>query len=215
MTRAFEIGAVSSSTSGGMFHAPLAYDVLLRLVWRGSERTYRERVLDLARVRSGGSLLDVGCGTGTLAIAAIRRVGRAGAVSGIDASAQMLARARSKAANAGVAIDFRLADAEALPFANGAFDVVLGTTVLHCLPRTARARCIEEMIRVARPGGRVLLIDFGGPRKGRRSWMARLGPHGRFDLREIAPLLSERGLTDVEQGAVGFSDLEYARAVVR
>lgn len=206
-------GRFPKQTTGSVFHAPLAYDVLLRILWRGAERVYREQVLDVARVDTGESILDVGCGTGTLALAAKRRVGNIGKVSGIDASAEMIARARKKAAKARTDIDLRIATAEALPFENGAFDAVLSTTVLHCLPRDARAQAIREMARVLRPAGRLLLVDFGGTPNARRSLMSHLGPHRRFDLREIMPLLREIAVVHIRSGALGFSDLEFVSAV--
>jgi ubiquinone/menaquinone biosynthesis C-methylase UbiE len=199
-------------TGGTVFHWALAYDLLLRILWRGSERSYRDRVIQLAGLSAGESVLDVGCGTGTLAIAASRRVGSGGKVSGIDASIEMIARARSKAAKAAVDIDFRIAPAEALPFRNATFDAVLSTTVLHCLPSAARARCVSEMARVVKPGGRLLLIDFGGPAQGRRSLIGHLRHHREFNLLEVVPVLREAGLEDIRSAALGFSDLQYALA---
>lgn len=199
-------------TTGTVFRWPLAYDLLLRLIWRGGERVYRERLLDLARLGPGESVLDVGCGTGTLAVAARRRVGPAGKVVGIDASPAMVARARGKAARAGVDVAFETAAAEALPFPAAAFDAVLSTTVLHCLPEEARRQCVREMRRVLKPGGRLLAVDFGGAVDERRSLIAHVRHHRGFDLRAVVPVLREVGLTGVETGAVGFSDLQFALA---
>ena len=67
------------------------YDLLVWLLTLGRERAFRERLIELARLRPGEWVLDVGCGTGTLAIAAKRRVGPAGNVHGIDASPEMIA----------------------------------------------------------------------------------------------------------------------------
>ncbi len=81
-------GATSASyvqPSGQVFRWAFAYDLLLSIIWHGSERIYREKTLEHAGVRTGESVLDVGCGTGTLAIAAKRRVGPAGRVFGLDA----------------------------------------------------------------------------------------------------------------------------------
>jgi demethylmenaquinone methyltransferase/2-methoxy-6-polyprenyl-1,4-benzoquinol methylase/phosphoethanolamine N-methyltransferase len=88
-------------------------------------------MLELAGLKAGESVLDVGCGTGTLAIAAKHRVGSSGRVYGIDASPEMIARARKKAA---AEITFEKALVENLPFQDTNFDVVLCTTVLDHLP---------------------------------------------------------------------------------
>ena len=85
--------AASPHTTGRVLHWATGYDVLVWLVTLGRERAFREKMLNLAHLAPGESVLDVGCGTGTLAIAAKRVVGPAGAVYGIDASEQMIARA--------------------------------------------------------------------------------------------------------------------------
>jgi ubiquinone/menaquinone biosynthesis C-methylase UbiE len=95
------------NTSGLVLHKAAQYDLLLWLLTLGRERAFRERALGLAHLSVGDSVLDVGCGTGTLAIAAKRQVGQKGHVCGIDASPEMIARAGKKARKAGVEVDFR------------------------------------------------------------------------------------------------------------
>src|SRR5690348_10193613 len=77
---------LTPSTTGRVLHSAALYDLLLWLVTLGRERGFREKVLRLAHLEPGQSVLDVGCGTGTLAIAAKRHVGPTGRVHGIDAS---------------------------------------------------------------------------------------------------------------------------------
>jgi len=146
--------------SGLVLHRPAAYDFAVWLMTAGRERAFREKILLLARLREGEAVLDVGCGTGSLAIAAKRQVGADGKVSGIDASPEMLARARRKANKADVEIAFDNATAQSLPFSDAQFDAVLTTVMLHHLPRPARELCAREMKRVLKPGGRVLAVDF-------------------------------------------------------
>jgi ubiquinone/menaquinone biosynthesis C-methylase UbiE len=103
-------------TAGIVLHSPVLYDFTVWLAFFPKEQAFREKVLNLACIAPGECVLDVGCGTGTLAIAAKRRVGDTGAVHGIDASVEMLARAERKARKAGVEVLFLNGLAEALPF---------------------------------------------------------------------------------------------------
>src|SRR5207253_9348675 len=104
----------------------------------GRERAFRGKILSFANLRPGEAVLDVGCGTGSLAIAARRYVGSTGAVCGIDASPEMLARAEKKASKAGLEVIFKNGAAQALPFPDAQFDTVLSTLMLHHLPRKGR-----------------------------------------------------------------------------
>ena len=189
------------------------YDLLTWLLTLGREGAFRERLVELARLAPGESVLDVGCGTGTLAIAAKRRVGPSGVVHGIDASPEMIERARRKAAKAKTDVAFRTAIVEALPFPDARFDAVLGTLMLHHLPRPARRECAREMRRVLRPGGRVLAVDFATPRGERKGILGHLHRHGQIPLRDIEALLGEAGLHVVASGPVGVRDLQFALAV--
>ena len=188
------------------------YDLQAWLLTLGHERAFRERLVDLARMESGHAVLDVGCGTGTLAIAAKRRVGAAGMVVGMDASPEMTDRAQRKAAKAGSDVTFRTGTVEALPFPDAQFDVVLSTLMLHHLSRPLRQQCAHEMRRVLKPGGRVLAVDFATPVKERKGILSRLHRHGSMALRDIVGLLSEADLTVVESASVGVGDLHFAVA---
>jgi ubiquinone/menaquinone biosynthesis C-methylase UbiE len=87
-----------------------------------------ERLIELARLRTGERALDVGCGTGIVARRAAPQVGIDGRVTGLDLSPGMLAVARSVALRERLSIDWREGRAEGLPFADGEFDVVLAST---------------------------------------------------------------------------------------
>lgn len=131
-------------------------------VLHGQVRALRQKVLDLAELRVGQSVLDVGCGTGTLAIEAAARVGTAGRVAGIDPAPRQIARARSKAGRSGLAIDFRFSAIEALPFPDASVDVVTSTLMLHHLPDDLKLQGLFEIRRVLRTGGRLVVCDFVG-----------------------------------------------------
>ena len=198
-------------TKGRLISWAFGYDLLVKAFLFGRERSFRERILDLARLRAGDVMLDVGCGTGTLAIQAARRIG-AGSVTGIDASGPMIARAISKAKRAGVSVDFREAIVEALPFADASFDVVTSTMMLHHLGRVGREECAREIKRVLKPGGRVLAVDFNNPGK-KRGIIGHLHRHGHVDVRYLVELVENAGFTIVDRGGVGVRDLQFVLAV--
>lgn len=206
-------GMTTPSTKSRVLHGEARYyDLLAWLLTFGRERAFRERLVELARLAPGDVVLDVGCGTGTLAIAAKRRVGATGAVHGLDASPEMIDRAQRKAARAGVDVTFHTGIVEALPFPDAQFDVVVSTLMLHHLPRPIREQCAREMRRVLKPGGRVLAVDFTTPARERKGLIARFHRHGALAIRDIIELLSEAGLGVVESGSVGVSDLHFALA---
>lgn len=101
-----------------------------------------------ARIGSAAQVLDVACGTGVVAVTAARRGAR---VIGLDLTPELLVVARENAQIAGVAIDWREGDVEALPFADASFDAVVSQFGHMFAPRPERA--IGEMLRVLRPGG--------------------------------------------------------------
>ena len=200
-------------THGRVLHWAARYDLLAWLLTRGKERAFRERLIALAELEPGESVLDVGCGTGTLAIAATPHVQPAGTVYGIDASPQMIARATRKAAKARAPAIFRVAAAEELPFPDDTFDVVLSTLMLHHLPRKTRQQCASEIRRVLKPGGRVLAVDFGRPT--RRGLLAHFHRHGYVAVEEITAVLGNAGLTTVKSGPVGMNYLHFVLAEAR
>jgi SAM-dependent methyltransferase len=108
------------------------------------------KLVKFAGVRAGQKVLDVGCGTGVVAVTAAR----AGAVvSGLDLTPELVEHARANSEIAGVKIDWREGDAEALPYGDAAFDVVLSQFGHIFAPRPAVA--LGEMLRVLKPGGTI------------------------------------------------------------
>ena len=214
MTRVANGNATHDSV-GAVLHSAALYDLLVPLLTLGREGKFREKTLQLARLRPGETILDVGCGTGTLAIAAKHRVGPTGSVYGIDASPEMLARAEKKARNAGVEIALREALAQALPFPDGKFDAVLTTVMLHHVPRKSRDQCAAEMRRVLKPDGRVLAVEFGLSAREQKGLMSRLHRHGHVKLPDLMSLLSGAGLSVAESGSVGVLDLHFVLAFKR
>src|SRR5262245_36781127 len=111
----------ASGSTGLILHRALTYDLVVWLFTHGRERAFRNKLLELARLVPGEAVLDLGCGTGTLAIAAKRRVGSSAVVCGIDASPEMIARAAAKARRADLDVIFTRAFAQTLPFPDAHF----------------------------------------------------------------------------------------------
>lgn len=113
------------------------------------------KLVSFARVERGQTVLDVGCGTGVVAVTAARAGAR---VKGLDLSPVLLERGRQNAALAGVEIDFQEGDAEALPYRDAEFDVVLSQFGHMFAPRPEKA--ISEMLRVLKPGGKIAFCTW-------------------------------------------------------
>ena len=137
------------------------YDRYVKL--GGFGEAFRKQIVDEAAISPGENVLDCGCGTGSLAITARRAVGPEGRVEGIDISKDQLGRAREKARAEKLDIVFHEGSIDELPFPDDEFDVIFSTLMLHHVPAEAKRRAFREMRRVLRPGGRVVIADFGPP----------------------------------------------------
>jgi demethylmenaquinone methyltransferase/2-methoxy-6-polyprenyl-1,4-benzoquinol methylase len=151
------------------------YDAMNTLMTAGLHHRWRERAVELAAVGPGSRVIDVATGTGDLAIALARAVAPGGEVLACDFSEQMLARARAKAPQ----LRFEWADALALPYASDRFDAA--TVGFGARNFSDLARGIEEMVRVVRPGGRVVILEITRPTREPlasffRAWFDRIVP---------------------------------------
>ena len=142
------------------------YDALNGAMTAGLHHRWRTRAADLARVRPGSRVLDVATGTGDLALELVRRAAPGGEVRGSDFSEGMLARAREKARAQDILalaaeLRFEWGDGLELPYAAGEFDAATNGFGLRNFPD--RARGLAEMVRVVRPGGRVVVLEMTTP----------------------------------------------------
>jgi ubiquinone/menaquinone biosynthesis C-methylase UbiE len=187
---------------GKLIHWGLGYDVALAVAMAGRGRRLRNHLADLLEVRPGQRVLDVGCGTGTLALAVAERLGPGGEAIGVDASAEMVSRAARKSRRTHVNARFQVAAAQQLPFPDASFDAAASTLVLHHLPDSDRSAAILQMVRVIRPDGRLLIADVhpaGTPALARtfvRRFVA-LHALGGTDFGEVAQVLASARMVDV------------------
>jgi ubiquinone/menaquinone biosynthesis C-methylase UbiE len=147
------------------------YDPLTRLL--GARRLLHE-LLAQAELQPRHAVLDIGCGTGTLAIF-IKRAQPTVDVTGLDPDPEALARAGRKAQRARAAVRFDRGFADALPYADATFDRVFSSMMFHHLHRDARTATLSEVRRVLKPGGRLEFLDLAG---GTHSFLAQI-VHGR------------------------------------
>jgi demethylmenaquinone methyltransferase / 2-methoxy-6-polyprenyl-1,4-benzoquinol methylase len=154
------------------------YDVMNSVMTAGLHHRWRERAADLARVGPGDQALDVATGTGDLALALSRRVAPAGEVIGSDFSEGMLERARAKApGRAGVRWEW--GNALELPYSDRSFDAA--TVGFGARNFSDLERGLGEMVRVVRPGGRVVVLEITTPTRAPLStffslWFDRIVP---------------------------------------
>ncbi|HEV7799694.1 MAG TPA: bifunctional demethylmenaquinone methyltransferase/2-methoxy-6-polyprenyl-1,4-benzoquinol methylase UbiE [Burkholderiales bacterium] len=134
------------------------YDVMNDLMSLGLHRVWKRFTIEQSRVRPGDRVLDVAGGTGDLARQFARRVGETGTVVLTDVNGAMLGVGRDRLMNEGIVLPLAQCDAEHLPFAGDTFDCV--TVAFGLRNMTHKALALAEMLRVLRPGGRLLVLEF-------------------------------------------------------
>lgn len=134
------------------------YDLMNDLMSAGLHRIWKRFAVELCGVREGAKVLDVAGGTGDLAMQLAKRAGDEGEVWLTDINAEMLARGRDRLNDAGYSLPAMRCDAEKLPFANSYFDCV--TVAFGLRNMTHKDIALNEMLRVLRPGGRLMVLEF-------------------------------------------------------
>lgn len=134
------------------------FDPVLGLTMR--EQRWRPVLVEEVLAGQPATILDVGCGTGTLAVQLARRAPDA-RVIGLDGDADILRRASAKARSAGVELELIEALADAIPLETASVDCAVSSLVFHHLGPDMKARALGELRRVLGPGGRLAIADFG------------------------------------------------------
>lgn len=207
-----DIGQPYLPAAGRKWALPL-YDPFVKLT--GVDRA-RKALIEQADLRAALRVLDVGCGTGSLAVAVKRRIPSVDLVC-LDPDADALAKAARKAGRAGFSVRFDCGYSQELPYRDASFDRVFSSFMFHHIRAESREATLCEIRRVLRSGGSFHMLDFAKPDEQRSSWLTHVG-HLSKRLRDnseerILALLSNAGFTysrKVLQGSTVFGLLPIA-----
>ena len=191
-------------TTGATIHKASQYDIHTGLMGLGVNRSNSRMIIEMAKIKPGDKVLDVGCGTGNLTLTAKRYAGASGSVYGIDASPEMIEVARKKARRSGSEAVFEVGLIEKIAYPDATLDVVISRLVIHHLPDGLKRQGFAEILRVLKPGGLFFLADFNPPTNpvlahiisalvGHRMMM-------QSNVWGIPPMLTETGFVDVASG---------------
>jgi ubiquinone/menaquinone biosynthesis C-methylase UbiE len=182
------------------------YDSYMKRATFGREAKLRQVTIGLAGVKPGDTVLEVGCGTGTLTLAAKKAAGPTGKAYGIDIISGMIEASRRKATEAGEEITFQEGSIADIPYEKNTFDVVLCSFMIFHMSEETRRKGITEVLRVLKPGGCWLILDLDLPTQPIQRAIAEgvLGFSANEDLRGLIPLLESAGFSGVEYGKAKF-----------
>ncbi|MFF5035487.1 class I SAM-dependent methyltransferase [Nocardia salmonicida] len=176
------------------------YEVFAALLFGGRRGRVYRRLVELSGTRAGDRVLDVGCGTGYLT-RQLAEIAEVGSVVGVDPSTRVIARAARLNKNPNCS--YVVGVAESLGAEGDSFDVVASCLMLHHLPENLRSTALGEMLRVLRPGGRLLIGEFRPPENAMGlhligALVSPLMQHNPIDLLE--PMVADAGFEQVRSG---------------
>jgi demethylmenaquinone methyltransferase/2-methoxy-6-polyprenyl-1,4-benzoquinol methylase/phosphoethanolamine N-methyltransferase len=204
-----------AQTEGKLIRWAPYYDFMVEITSLGHASMLRQMTVDNALIKPGDSVLDVGCGTGEVALLAKTRT-KAEKVYGIDPSPEMIAVARSKAVRKKQDVDFRVGVIETLPFADASMDVVTSSLMMHHLPEDLKVRGLLEVYRVLKPGGCLLIADFMQPSQsilGHLMMVFTRHQGVQNGLEEVQKLIKDAGFSQVDQLKGNVLVIGFVRAI--
>ena len=177
-----------------------SYDVYMKRITFGREDALRRMTVKLAAVKPGDCVLEIGCATGSLSLAAKRQVGSTGSVFAIDIIPGMIEVSRNKAEQANLDVTFQEGNIQDIPFDNEKFDVVMCSFMIFHMSEQVRNKGILEIFRVLKPGGSLLVLDMTLPPQSVSRSILKffLGFMLKHDLKEIQPVMESSGFTKIE-----------------
>lgn len=201
-------------TTGATLHKASQYDIHTSLLGLGVNRSNSRMIIEMATIKPGDKVLDVGCGSGNLTLTAKSYVGKSGSAFGIDAASEMIDVAKKKASRFRQDAVFEVGLIEQLPYLDATFDVVISRLVIHHLPADLKRRGFAEIFRVLKPGGLVFVADFKPPTNPILAHIASALVGHQMMMQSkvniIPPMLIETGFVDVASGPTRSAFLSFA-----
>jgi ubiquinone/menaquinone biosynthesis C-methylase UbiE len=201
-----------AETEGHTIHSwAKYYDLVVGILSLGREKKFRQTALELVSIEPGMNILDVGCGTGSLSVGAKQNLGNNGRVVGIDPSSIMIDLARQKAEKAGVEVDFQVGVIENLEFNDDQFDLVLSSLMMHHLTDELKESGLQEVHRVLKPGGTLLIIELDPGAFSLASLVHGHSAQLSAELEETRRIMERLGIVHLENGGIGFRGFSYLK----
>ena len=183
-----------------------SYDVYMKRITLGREYKLRTMTVNLAQVKPGDCVLEVGCATGSLTLAAKRQAGPDGNVFAIDIIPGMIDVSRKKAEQANMNVTFKEGSIEDIPFPDSYFDVVIGSFIIFHMSEKVRRKGIQEIYRVLKPQGKLMILDIALPSRPVSRVLVKLllGFMFKHDVRELQPIMESSGFSKIEMSQAPF-----------